>query len=73
MVRYADDFVVLCRSSQAAAAALAVVQQWTAQQDNTQLAAIPAQRPSIPESETIAAAALIAVNRELRRVVSGGF
>jgi RNA-directed DNA polymerase len=31
MVRYADDFVVLCRSSQAAAAALAVVQQWTAQ------------------------------------------
>jgi len=26
-----------------------------------------------PESETIAAAALIAVNRELRRVVSGGF
>jgi RNA-directed DNA polymerase len=31
MVRYADDFVVLCRSSQAAAAALAVVQQWTAE------------------------------------------
>jgi RNA-directed DNA polymerase len=31
MVRYADDFVVLCRSSQEAAAALAVVQQWTAQ------------------------------------------
>jgi RNA-directed DNA polymerase len=30
MVRYADDFVVLCRSSQEAAAALAVVQQWTA-------------------------------------------
>ena len=31
MVRYADDFVVLCRSSQEAAAALAVVQGWTAQ------------------------------------------
>jgi RNA-directed DNA polymerase len=31
MVRYADDFVVLCRSSQEAAAALAVVQQWAAQ------------------------------------------
>jgi len=31
MVRYADDFVVLCRSPQEAAAALAVVQQWTAQ------------------------------------------
>jgi len=31
MVRYADDFVVLCRSPQDAAAALAVVQQWTAQ------------------------------------------
>ena len=31
MVRYADDFVVLCRSSQEAAAALAVVQEWTAQ------------------------------------------
>jgi RNA-directed DNA polymerase len=31
MVRYADDFVVLCRSAQEAAAALAVVQQWTAQ------------------------------------------
>ena len=31
MVRYADDFVVLCRSSQEAAAALAMVQQWTAQ------------------------------------------
>ncbi len=30
MVRYADDFVVLCRSSQEAAAALAVVQHWTA-------------------------------------------
>jgi len=31
MVRYADDFVVLCRSSQEAAAALAVVQHWTAE------------------------------------------
>ena len=31
MVRYADDFVVLCRSSQEAAAALARVQQWTAE------------------------------------------
>jgi RNA-directed DNA polymerase len=30
MVRYADDFVVMCRSEEAAAAALAVVQQWTA-------------------------------------------
>jgi RNA-directed DNA polymerase len=30
MVRYADDFVVLCRTEQDAAAALAVVQQWTA-------------------------------------------
>jgi RNA-directed DNA polymerase len=30
MVRYADDFVVMCRSQEAAAAALAVVQQWTA-------------------------------------------
>ncbi|HWS68058.1 MAG TPA: reverse transcriptase domain-containing protein, partial [Steroidobacteraceae bacterium] len=29
MVRYADDFVVLCRSPQEAAAALAEVQQWT--------------------------------------------
>jgi len=53
MVRYADDFVVLCRSSQAAAAALAVVQQWTAQQDNTQLAAIPAQLPSIPRARPL--------------------
>src|SRR5271166_5710111 len=35
MVRYADDFVVLCRSPQDAAAALAVVQQWTAQADLT--------------------------------------
>jgi RNA-directed DNA polymerase len=31
MVRYADDFVELCRSPQEAAAALAVVQGWTAQ------------------------------------------
>ena len=31
MVRYADDFVVRCRSSQQAAAALAVVQRWTAE------------------------------------------
>jgi RNA-directed DNA polymerase len=31
MVRYADDFVVLCRTAPEAAAALAVVQQWTAQ------------------------------------------
>jgi RNA-directed DNA polymerase len=31
MVRYADDFVVLCRDPQAAAAALAEVQSWTAQ------------------------------------------
>ena len=31
MVRYADDFVVLCRNAPEAAAALAVVQQWTAQ------------------------------------------
>jgi len=30
MVRYADDFVVLCRSRQDAQAALAVLQQWTA-------------------------------------------
>jgi RNA-directed DNA polymerase len=30
MVRYADDFVVLCRSRQDAVAALAEVQQWTA-------------------------------------------
>jgi RNA-directed DNA polymerase len=30
MVRYADDFVVLCRSSEEAAAALAAVQGWTA-------------------------------------------
>jgi RNA-directed DNA polymerase len=31
MVRYADDFVVLCRSPQEAAEALAVVRNWTAQ------------------------------------------
>ncbi len=31
MVRYADDFVVLCRSPEDAARALAVVQQWTAE------------------------------------------
>ena len=31
MVRYADDFVVLCRNPQEAAAALAGVQQWTAE------------------------------------------
>jgi len=30
MVRYADDFVVMCRTEQDAAAALAVVQRWTA-------------------------------------------
>ena len=30
MVRYADDFVILCRSPEDAARALAVVQQWTA-------------------------------------------
>jgi RNA-directed DNA polymerase len=30
MVRYADDFVVMCRSQEDAAAALAAVQQWTA-------------------------------------------
>jgi RNA-directed DNA polymerase len=31
MVRYADDFVILCRSKDDAEAALAVVEQWTAQ------------------------------------------
>jgi RNA-directed DNA polymerase len=31
MVRYADDFVILCRSPEEAAAALATVQQWTAE------------------------------------------
>jgi RNA-directed DNA polymerase len=30
MIRYADDFVVMCRSEEEAAAALAAVQQWTA-------------------------------------------
>jgi len=30
MVRYADDFVILCRSREEAEAALAVVQEWTA-------------------------------------------
>jgi RNA-directed DNA polymerase len=30
MVRYADDFVILCRSEEEAAAALAMVQEWTA-------------------------------------------
>jgi RNA-directed DNA polymerase len=30
MVRYADDFVILCRSPEEAARALAVVQEWTA-------------------------------------------
>ena len=31
MVRYADDFVILCRSPEEATHALAVVQEWTAQ------------------------------------------
>ena len=31
MVRYADDFVILCRSAEAAHAALSRVQQWTAE------------------------------------------
>jgi RNA-directed DNA polymerase len=31
MVRYADDFVILCRSPEEAARALAVVQRWTAE------------------------------------------
>lgn len=31
MVRYADDFVILCRSPEDAAKALAVVQEWTAE------------------------------------------
>jgi len=30
MVRYADDFVVMCRNQEDAAAALALVQEWTA-------------------------------------------
>ena len=29
MVRYADDFVILCRTAEQAQAALALVQQWT--------------------------------------------
>jgi len=36
MVRYADDFVVLCRTPEDAAAALAVVRCWTAQAGLTQ-------------------------------------
>jgi len=35
MVRYADDFVILCRSPEEAARALAVVQEWTAKADLT--------------------------------------
>jgi RNA-directed DNA polymerase len=35
MVRYADDFVILCRSPEDAARALAVVQQWTTEADLT--------------------------------------
>jgi RNA-directed DNA polymerase len=31
MVRYADDFVILCRTAEDAAAALEIVQQWTAE------------------------------------------
>jgi RNA-directed DNA polymerase len=31
MVRYADDFVIMCRSSEDAARALALVQEWTAE------------------------------------------
>jgi RNA-directed DNA polymerase len=31
MVRYADDFVILCRSAEEAATALAIVQRWTAE------------------------------------------
>ena len=31
MVRYADDFVILCRSSEEAAKALEMVRQWTAE------------------------------------------
>ena len=33
MVRYADDFVILCRSETEAEGALAVVQRWTAKPD----------------------------------------
>ena len=35
MVRYADDFVILCRSPEDAARALALVQEWTAKADLT--------------------------------------
>jgi RNA-directed DNA polymerase len=35
MVRYADDFVILCRSPEEAARALSVVQEWTAEADLT--------------------------------------
>jgi len=35
MVRYADDFMILCRSPEEAAAALTIVQQWTAEADLT--------------------------------------
>jgi retron-type reverse transcriptase len=35
MVRYADDFVIMCRSPEEAARALAVVQEWTAEADLT--------------------------------------
>jgi len=31
MVRYADDFVILCRTSEEASAALTLIQEWTAQ------------------------------------------
>jgi len=31
MIRYADDFVILCRTAQEAAAALALVRDWTAE------------------------------------------
>jgi RNA-directed DNA polymerase len=31
MVRYADDFVILCRTAEEASSALALVQQWTAE------------------------------------------
>lgn len=35
MVRYADDFVILCRSHEEAAAAMAAIQAWTAEADLT--------------------------------------
>src|SRR5271157_4040503 len=35
MVRYADDFVILCRSPEEAARALVAVQEWTAEADLT--------------------------------------